>query len=240
MSRPEPTRPLDNRLPVDRATAVARLTGIGKKIAYGAWYLAFAALSVQIAEHAFTFLSQRPTGPRDVFGLKFALQGIDVPLHFFGAGLALLLGILQASSWVRRRWPALHRIGGWLSAAAILVGGVSGLSMSFHAYGGWRSGLGFFLAGVLWMATAAYGIRCAVMGDYAAHRRWMLRCMAVTYAGVTLRLILPMSFVFKLPFESVYIFAAWACWSVNLMICELWLRWPAWRHQRRLLAVSRA
>ncbi|HWU53187.1 MAG TPA: hypothetical protein VN153_10250, partial [Tahibacter sp.] len=59
---------------------------------------------------------------------------------------------------------------------------------------------------------------------------------ALTAAAVTLRLTLGIGQgVLHLPFATVYVFAAWSCWTVNLLIVELWLRrsgaaargWPA-------------
>lgn len=192
----------------------------------GAWLMFLAAGSLLVAAYAFAYLRYRPYDPQDPLMAKFALSGMDVPMHFFGAGLALSMVPLQASGRVRRRWPSLHRIGGWLSAGGILAGGLGGLSLSLHALGGWVTGTGFFLLASLWMAAAAIGIGCAVAGDIAGHRRWMIRCMAMTLSAVTLRVILLIGTgPLQLPFPPVYTFAAWACWLFNLALCESWLRW---------------
>ncbi len=201
-----------------------------RKIAHGAWLSFFFAGSLLVAAYAFTYLTRKAFHPGDPFAWKFALSGIDVPMHFFGAGLALLLAPLQASEWVRHRLPAVHRTGGWLSAAAILVGGLGGLSLAFHAFGGWATGAGFLILALLWLGATANGIRHAIRGDRVRHRRWMARSMAMTFAAVTLRLILGIGAgALKLPFEVVYAFAAWGSWSINLVACELWLRWAYWR-----------
>lgn len=201
-----------------------------RKIAHGAWLLFFSSGSLLVAAYAFTYLGRKEFHPGDPFAWKFALSGIDVPMHFFGAGLALLLAPVQASAWIRRRLPALHRTCGWLSAAAILIGGLGGLSLSFHAFGSWAAGAGFLVLALLWLGATANGIRYAIRGDFARHRRWMSRSMAMTFAAVTLRLILGIGAgALKLPFEAVYVFAAWGSWSINLVVCELWLRWAYWR-----------
>lgn len=185
----------------------------------------FALSCVALAVYAFAYLygDYRPGNP---FDRQFALSGLDVPGHLFGAGLALLLAPLQLSGALRRRWPRLHRLGGWLSAGAILIGGVSGWSLAWRAQGGLASGAAFALLAVVWTTTAAIGIGYAIAGDTARHRRWMWRCVALTASAITLRLILALGTgPMRLPFLPVYVFAAWSCWTFNLAVCEAWLRW---------------
>lgn len=198
---------------------------------HGTRYTLFAASSVLVAAYAFAFLKYRPFDPDDPFMAKFAVSGLDVPMHFFGAGLALLLVPLQASGWVRRRLPALHRTGGWLYAGGVLAGGVGSFSLAFDAHGGWASGAGFLLLSVLWMAATANGVRHAIAGDFLRHRYWMSHSLAMSFAAVTLRIILFTGIgPLKLPFDAVYVFSAWASWTINMAVCEAWLRWrPATR-----------
>lgn len=183
---------------------------------------------------AYLFLEFRNGDP---FAESFAASGLDVPLHFFGAGTALLLVPLQLSTTVRR-WPALHRAGGLLSAAAILVGGLSGLSLAQDAQGGWPATAGFSLLSLLWLGITGRGIQLAIRGDIARHRRWMAYGMALTSAAVTLRVMLVLGAgVLQLPFMPVYVGASWASWLLNLAICAWLLRTP--RAQRLSAAAVR-
>jgi hypothetical protein len=191
--------------------------------------LLFLLLCLAVSAYAFTYL-HRVHGPGDQMAAKFALSGLDVPAHFFGAGLALLLAPLQMSAWVRRVVPRLHRVSGGLYAAGVLIGGLGGLFLSTHATGGAASGLGFAMLAVAWLATTTLGIGHAVTGNLALHRRWMARSIALTASAITLRLTLGIGLgVLHLPFLPVYVFAAWSCWTINLALCELWLQWPAIR-----------
>lgn len=197
-----------------------RLGNIAARLAQALFSLACAA----VAAYAFAYLYMT-FRPDDPFAERFAVSGWDVPTHFFGAGLALLLVPLQISAIVRRRWPSLHRIGGWLSAAAILAGGISGLSLAQHAQGGLPSRMGFTLLSLLWLGVTANGIRHAVGGDIARHRRWMSCSIALTAAAVTLRVMLGVGVgVLGLPFMPVYVTAAWASWLLNLAAWLCWLR----------------
>lgn len=188
----------------------------------------FALLSVAVAAWAFAYL-YLDIRPGDDFQARYARSGLDVPLHLFGAGLALALAPLQLAGAVRRRVPALHRIGGWLYAGGILVAGLAGLSLATKAHGGLASGSGFATLAVFWILATGNGIRHAVAGNVAAHRRWMCRSLAMTFAAVTLRLGLVFGVgVLELPFTGVYIATAWGSWTLNLAVCELWLRRGAW------------
>ena len=186
----------------------------------------FTLTSLAVGAYAFAYLF-RGFRAGDPFAAQFALSGWDVPLHFFGAGLALLLAPLQLAAVVRRRLPALHRTAGWLYVAAVLAGGASGLSLAFDAQGGAASGTGFALLALLWVAITVRGVLFAMAGDIARHRRWMCRSLALTFAAVTLRVMLAVGpGMLGLPFLPVYITAAWASWLVNLAVCEAILRRP--------------
>ena len=189
----------------------------------------FVLLAVAVAAYAFTFL-YRPFEAGNPFAEQFAISGVDVPLHFFLGGLALVLAPLQLSAGLRRRVPALHRLSGWLYAASVLIGSISAFSLAFNAQGGAPSRVSFIIMALLWPCLTAIGIQRAIVGDIAGHRRWMCRSVAMTYSAVTLRLILGIGFgALHLPFIPVYIAAAWLGWTINLAVCELLLRWPAIR-----------
>ncbi|MDI9237749.1 DUF2306 domain-containing protein [Lysobacter sp. LF1] len=184
----------------------------------------FALACTAVAAYAFTFLFRGFTaaGP---LARQFAISGLDVPAHFFGGGLALLLAPWQMSQRLRRRWPTLHRIGGGLYTGGVLIGGLAGLSLARHAQGGWASGSGFALLALAWLGVTATGIAHAVRGHHEAHRRWMWRSVALTASAVTLRITLGLGLgMLHLPFLTVYVFAAWSCWTINLAICETLLR----------------
>lgn len=195
----------------------------------------FMLLALAVAGYAFAFL-YLPFQTGNPFAAQFAISGVDVPLHFFLGGLALVLAPLQLSAGLRRRWPALHRLSGWLYVGSVLIGSISALSLAFHAQGGMPSRISFVLMALMWPCLTAIGIQRAIVGDIAGHRRWMCRSVALTYSAVTLRLILGIGAgALHLPFIPVYIAAAWFGWTINLVVCEVLLRWPAIRARRRVL-----
>lgn len=59
-----------------------------------------------------------------------------------------------------------------LSLAAILIGGLSGLSLAIDAHGGAVTGTGFALLSLLWLWTTANGLRSPLRRDFDRHRRF--------------------------------------------------------------------
>lgn len=210
------------------------------KAARGSGRALFAVSSVAVAAYAFGYLfGDARRG--DPFAAQFAISGVDVPVHFFLAGLALLLGPLQLSAALRRRWPAAHRLSGWLYACAVLLASVSALSLAMNAQGGVPARTAFVLLALLWPVVTGIGVQRAIVRDFEGHRRWMCRSVALTFAAVTLRVILGVGAgMLQLPFIPVYIASAWLSWTVNLAVCEAWLRWPAMRARRGRSAAARA
>ncbi len=153
--------------------------------------------------------------PPEIAFLHMAHQISQTPLlfliHIYVAPVALILVPVQLWPGLRTRQPWLHRVLGRVAVLAMLVGGLSGLLIAPAAQGGLSGQLGFGLLGVVWMGTAGLGLWHIRAGNVAAHRRWMLRAAALAWAGVMLRLYLPV----LMPTVGVHLtFAttAWLCW----------------------------
>lgn len=143
-------------------------------------------------------------------------------VHFAGGGLALALGPFQLRTGPRARRSTLHRFLGRVYVVAILVGGIAGLAMAFVSQGGVVAHVGFGLLAVCWLAATIQAFLSIRRGAVLAHQQWMIRSFALTFAAVTLRLYLPLSMAFGIPFDVSYPVIAWACWVPNLLVAE-WL-----------------
>lgn len=152
--------------------------------------------------------------------------------HVLAAGAAL--GLMPFQFWwgLRNRRRDVHRWIGRAYVVAVLLGGVSGLYMSVFAITGPVAGAGFFLLALAWLGATWMAYAKARARDIAAHRRWMVRSAALTFAAVTLRIYLASSQGAGLPFDPSYTVIAWACWVPNLLAVEWWLR-----RERAALAV---
>ena len=76
------------------------------------------------------------------------------------------------------------------------------------------------------LGTTGWGITLAMRGVRVAHRRWMIRSIALTLAAVTLRIQIPVSMMLDIPFDTAYPVIAWLCWVPNLVVAEMIVRWP--------------
>ncbi len=97
---------------------------------------------------------------------------------------------------------------------------MAGLLIALQAYGGPAARLGFACLSLAWLYTGLRAYRAILARDLAAHRRWMVRNFALTFAAVTLRLWLPASVVSGVPFGLAYAVVAWLCWLPNLAVAE--------------------
>jgi len=192
------------------------------------------ALSLLIAIYAFAF--QLGLAGSAEFQSRLAGLPLFAGFHVLGSGLALGIGGFQFLERLRSRHLVLHRWLGRTYLTAVLFGGVGGLVMAGQADGGLAGRAGFFLLGVVWLVSGWQAYAAVRRGDPAAHRVWMIRNFALTFAAVTLRAYLGLfTGAMGMPFAECYPLVAWLCWVPNLLIAE-WLivahprmTWRAWR-----------
>ena len=160
--------------------------------------------------------------------LNFDAHTLLFRLHIGAASTALLLGPWQFLGALRRARPRLHRAIGVIYVGACAIGGVAGLLIAPGTNGGPVAALGFASLACLWLWTTGNAVAAIRRHDIPAHRRWMTRSFALTLAGVTLRLYLPVALLAPLAFSTAYAAIAWLCWVPNLIIA--WRMTPAPRN----------
>ena len=148
-----------------------------------------------------------------------------VIVHVVASMLAILIGPFQFLPGIRKgRWLNVHRRLGRTYLLGILFGGLSGLYMAQLAYGGIVSQLGFGTLACLWLYTGYRAYRHIRNKEIEQHRQWMIRNYALTFAGVMLRVWVPLSMGAGMDFTSAYIIIAWLCWVPNLLVAEWMIR----------------
>ena len=176
-------------------------------------FVFFAAL---IAAYALSYYWHSDTP----FSVRYhALNPVGVYSHFIGAGFALFFGGLQVFSKVGSN---NHRLIGYGYCLGVTVGSIGGCYLAFNSYLGIVTGLGFFIADLLWITTTIIAVQQVRAGRIRAHRRWIWRSMALTSAGISLRILLPLLSIF-FSFNTSYIIVAWLCWIGNLIFVEIYL-----------------
>ncbi|MFS2317541.1 DUF2306 domain-containing protein [Maricaulis sp. D1M11] len=145
-------------------------------------------------------------------------------LHAGFGSLALVTGPFQFSSRLRNARPGVHRWTGMVYMMSCTVSGLAGLALAFGSVETLVAKLGFGTLAVFWLTTIAMGYRTALGRRFVQHRQWMWRSMALTFAAVTLRILLPLGMMTGHAFSDVYAVIAWMCWVPNLLAVELVLR----------------
>lgn len=153
--------------------------------------------------------------------LVYMAHTLMIVLHVAGAMLAIVIGPFQFIEKMRSgRLLKVHRWLGRVYLIGVLVGGLAGLYMAQLAYGGFVARLGFTALAVLWLFSAFMAYKHIRNKNIEHHREWMTRTYALTFAGVMLRLWLPILSGIGLDFLTSYIIVAWLCWVPNLVVAQ--------------------
>jgi hypothetical protein len=185
------------------------------------WFL-LALFALENALGALRYLL--PHVPFPVEMDNFFHRRIALSLHALGGAIALLAGPLQFVPRFRESNWNRHRLLGWIYCGAVLLGWCASLWIAPHAQTGWIASAGFLALGAVWIVATGLAVRFILRGDALGHRRWMIRSFALTAAAITLRMYLPLVFVFHWNFSIAYPAIAWLCWIPNAVAVELYLR----------------
>jgi uncharacterized membrane protein len=133
----------------------------------------------------------------------------------------LLCGWSQFLKSSRSKYLKLHRFLGKIYVITVLLSGIAGLYLAFHATGGAIASFGFGILALLWLTTTSIAFIFIQKKQIEKHQHWMIRSYALCFAAVTLRLWIPF-FQAVLHFEFVegYRIIAWLCWVPNLLFAE--------------------
>lgn len=144
--------------------------------------------------------------------------------HVLFGPIVLALVPIQLSDRIRLRRPSLHRISGRVYAFGVLVASVASMAIIPGSIASPFARLGFAVLACLWIGFTALGLMAIRRGDYAAHQRWMIRSIAMTFAAVTLRLIMAPLMAMGWTVAETYNVTAWLSWMLNLLAVEVILR----------------
>ena len=182
-------------------------------------WVVMTVLALFIASYAIGLLfipALRPPFLRE----RFLVVPLAVVMHLGGAAVALAVGPFQLNAQLRSRLIAVHRWMGRSYVVGVLVGGIGALVLAPMAQFGLPARVGFGMLAVLWLTSTATAYRYIRARNQPLHRRWMIRSYALTFAAVMLRIYLPLSQVYGIPFEPAYQTIAWLCWVPNLILAE--------------------
>jgi predicted membrane protein DUF2306 len=199
---------------------------VEKRIArFGLYAMTFIAVGVAI--HAMRY----DLAPMNIFvGVDDAIRGVitRVPVqaltHMLLGPIALLTGPWQFFPNIRAKYPKVHRWNGRVYVTACLISGVGALFTAPYASGGIVASIGFAMLALSWLGTTFAGWRLAVAGNFALHRMLMRFSYALTFAAVTLRLQIPLGFIFLgfTSYREMSVWLAYTCWIPNVIAVALY------------------
>lgn len=184
------------------------------------FFMVASSVLVALASYRFFFLGFSLSFPGMSGHLDNSLVAFTA--HIVAAPITLFLGTLQFFPSVQKR-RTLHRRVGRLYGLGVLVAGVAGFWVAIGAEGGVVARLGFAALASAWLAVTVIGVAHARARRFIAHRRWMIRSFALTFAGVMLRLQLLGFSAAGLEYTEASVFLAWTCWLPNILVVEWWL-----------------
>jgi len=182
-------------------------------------WVVMTVLAMMIAAYAMAVLGVPAMRP-PFLQQRFLTLPLAAFLHLFGSAIALAIGPFQLNSRLRNRFIDVHRWMGRTYVIAVLCGGTAALVLAPVSQEGLPTHVGFGMLATLWLIATGTAYRRIRAGDRVSHRRWMIRSYALTFAAVTLRIYLPLSLAFGLPFGPAYQTIAWLCWVPNLVVAE--------------------
>lgn len=139
-------------------------------------------------------------------------------IHIITGGIAILIGWVQFSKFLQKKWMNLHRTIGKIYIISALICSMSGIYVSFFAIGGLIAAFGFITVACLYFYTTLQGFLSIKKGQIIQHQNFMNYSYAFCLSAVSLRLSTTAVYFLNLDYISSYQVIAWTAWLPNLMI----------------------
>lgn len=144
--------------------------------------------------------------------------------HIAAAVPAILTGpFLFTPEWRKNR-PDLHRLFGKIYVYGCLVSATLVIPLAVNNGGMMiEPKIGFTVMAVLWFGITWLAFMAARNKDYIAHRRWIMRSYAMTFAFIHVNLTYKLIGVYHLDIVQVKIMQSMVSWMANLLVVEIYL-----------------
>jgi uncharacterized membrane protein len=151
--------------------------------------------------------------------------------HGLAGACALLLGPMQFSDRLRRRFTKLHRVVGRIYVAGALIAAPLGAFIQYHFDEHLGASRSFSIASgidaLLWMSTTSIALSFALRGKIQQHRQWMTRSYAVAIVFLEVRVISGLGgWDESLTATETII---WICLAFSLLIADIAIHWQELR-----------
>jgi Predicted membrane protein (DUF2306) len=139
----------------------------------------------------------------------------------------IALAVAPVQYWLgySSRHRAWHRALGRTYITCVLLSSGPAVALALTNTISWVYGLGVLGLAAAWLLTTGMAWRAARNRRFDQHRDWMIRSMVVTFGFVWFRVAHAVAAVLGVGTEAErFIVAAWASWSVPLLIAEVLLQ----------------
>ena len=154
--------------------------------------------------------------------------------HGIAGACALLVGPMQFSDRLRRRFRQLHRVVGRIYVAGVFVAAPLGLYIQYfeERMGDPRSfSIAAAMDAALWMITTGTAMVFILKGKVREHQQWMTRSFAVALVFLEVRVIGGVT-----GWENLDVHAnetiLWVCLAFSILSADLVLQWQELGRQR--------
>jgi len=171
----------------------------------------------------FTFGKYFPVEAKS-YGLYWEKRFWLIP-HIFGGTLALLVGALQFSSFIRNRFRILHRIFGRVYIAAVGIGAVGSFYLSTRSVISPTFGATMFTISVIWVISTAMAVVSIRQGRVNEHRQWMIRSYLSTLGFIFFRLLMLTPLFADTPLAERATAIGWMSLIIPFSIAEFLFQW---------------
>lgn len=164
-----------------------------------------------------------PSSPEDA---KYVNHPWLTYLHIVPGIVYFVGAALQVSFWFRRRHYPVHRRVGRIVVGAGLLAGATALVLGVTMpTGGLLELTATVVFGLWFLICLVLAFRAIRAGDVAAHRRWMIRALAIAIGVGTIRVCIGLFQISGL-FDLAGAFGPsfWIAFVANAVAGEMWLR----------------
>jgi uncharacterized membrane protein len=158
--------------------------------------------------------------------------------HGLAGACALILGPMQFSDRLRKRFTKVHRVVGRFYVAGVFCAAPLGVYIQYFEEGMGGGRTFSFAAAVdatLWITTTAVALAFILKGNVQQHRQWMTRSYAVAIVFLEVRVVGGITGWESLG-ERVNEAIVWGCLSFSLLLADFVIHWPELRRPRSLPA----
>ncbi len=160
--------------------------------------------------------------------------------HGLAGACALILGPMQFSDRLRKRFTKFHRVIGRFYIAGVFCAAPLGTYIQHfeERLGGGRT-FSFAAAAdaTLWITTTAVALTFILKGNVQQHRQWMIRSYAVAIVFLEVRVVGGITGWENLG-DRVNEAIVWGCISLSLLFADFTIHWQDLRRPRAIPARS--